>query len=91
MSYYYYEDTSHYCYTVPTHHEDTSIPYDPHFYGNFPSDPVYYDELPPEPIYYNDSVPDVIHYFETPSYNELEAYVEAASNRTYTADEIHPA
>ena len=91
MSYYYYEDTSHYCYTVPIHHEDTSIPYDPHFYGNFPSDPVYYDELPPEPNYYNDSAPDMIHYFETPSYDELEAYAEAASNRTYTADEIHPA
>ena len=91
MSYYYYEDTSHYCYTVPTHHEDTSIPYDPHIYGNSSSDPVYYDESPSEPVYYNDIAPDVVHYVETPSYDELEAYAEATLNRTYTVDEIHPA
>ena len=79
MSYYYYEDTSHYCYTVPTHHEDTSIPYDPHIYGNSSSDPVYYDESPSEPVYYNDIAPDVV------------AYVEAMLNRIYTVDETHPA
>lgn len=91
MSYYYYEDSSHYCYTAPTHYEDTSTPYDPHIYGNSPSDPVYYNEPPSEPIYYNDIAPDVVHYVETPSYDELEAYAEAAPNRTYTEDEIHPA
>jgi hypothetical protein len=38
------------------------------------------------PAHYNDTVPDAVEHAL-----ELEAYAEAAANRTYSWDEIHPA
>jgi hypothetical protein len=110
---YYYEDTSHYCYT------DDGTPYNPTYYGDMSSDSSYYNntpsDLPFEPIYHDDTpTGDLVYYDDThseptthfdntttwspptlsTSYEiacELEAYAEAAANRIYTEDEIHPA
>jgi hypothetical protein len=95
---YYQEDTSHYCYT------DDGIPFNPAYYGNTPSDPVYYDDpTHPDMLYHDEAEPTHLHDATTWSppllptphravdERELEAYAEAAANRTYTWDEIHPA
>jgi hypothetical protein len=63
---YYYEDTSHYSYTIPAHYEDTSnysysVPAD----YNLPSEPVYYDDTPSDPIYYDDFTSDPVYYDNT--------------------------
>ena len=87
----YYEDTSQYCYSVPAHYDDPLPESDPVYFDNTPTEPVYYDDIDPEPIYYDETTSEPSHYVDNPSFEELEAYAEAASNRTYHEDEIHPA
>ena len=81
---YYQDDNSYHYYSEPAYDEDTSnYSYSILNHDNYsPSEPIYYD---------HDNTLDTVHYADTPLYNELEAYAEAASNRTYTEDEIHPA
>ena len=81
---YYQDDNSYHYYSEPAYVEDTS---------NYSySIPNHDDYSPSEPIYYDhNNTSDTVHYADTPSYDELEAYAEAASNRMYTEDEIHPA
>ena len=81
---YYQDDNSYHYYSEPAYDEDTSnYSYSIPNHDNYsPSEPIYYD---------HDNTLDTVHYADTPLYDELEAYAEAASNRTYTEDEIHPA
>ena len=63
-----------------------------YYYGY--SEPAYYYDPSPEPVYgdfYQDTSSDTAYYVDTPQYDELEAYAEIRSQRTYTEDEIHPA
>ena len=97
----YYEDNSYYCYSEPVYGYDIA-PSDPVYYDNSPMDSVYYEDTPTDldpiydedtpsnPIYYDITL-DPTGYADTPSHDELETYAEAASNRTYSEDEIHPA
>jgi hypothetical protein len=57
------------------------------------SEPTHYYDPSPEPVYddfYQDTSPDPAYYVDIPQYDELEAYAEIASQKTYTEDEIHP-
>jgi hypothetical protein len=94
---YYYEDTSHYCYT------DDGVPFNPDYYNNTPSNPIYYDDITTHPdLLYHDEA-DSTHLYNATTWSspppstsyeitcELEAYAEAAANRIYTEDKIHPA
>ena len=91
---YYYEDTSHYCYTVPAGYEDTSS-----YSYSVPADD--YDS-PPDPIYHDDTPADIIHYadnitnwspsvsstlYEVEYKHELKANTEAI----YYKGDLHPA
>jgi hypothetical protein len=100
---YYYEDTSHYCYTVPAYYDNTSAHYDS------PSDPIYYNDNPQTAdLSYDDYVPSEP-YIPSESYDDYTLPVKfcdedtAASNDNYlqpdpadyddtpSYDEIHPA
>lgn len=79
---YYYEDTSHYRYSVPAHREDM-----PHYYHTMSTQLVDTSQYSfSEPTHYDNITPNSIEHA-----CELEAYAEAMANRTYSWDEIHPA
>jgi hypothetical protein len=66
---YYYEDTSHYCYT------DDGTPHNPTYYSDMSSDSSYYNntpsDLPFEPIYHNDTpTGDLVYYDNTPGHSK---------------------
>jgi hypothetical protein len=101
---YYYEDISHYSYTTPTYYEDTSsYSYNEPTHYDTPSDPIYYEDVSSEPVYCEDIHPEPVYLDDRTTWSlttsptsyevecELEAYAEAASNRTYFEDEVHPA
>ena len=90
----YYDDAQ----SDPVYYEDTP-------YSDTPT-PTFFDNTYPEPIHYTDTHLELIYsddnttwsstiapesYDGTERENELEAYAEAASCRTYLEDEIHPA
>ena len=84
---YYYEDTSHYCYTVPAGYEDTSsysysVPAD---YYDSPPDPVYHDDTPDDITNWSPSVPLTL--YEVEYEHELEANTEVI----YYEEDLHPA
>ena len=79
---YYYEDTSHYRYSVPACREDTSW-----YYHNTSAHLVDTSQYSFSiPAHYDDAVHNPLEHA-----CELEAYAEAAANRVYSWDEIHPA
>ena len=91
---YYYEDTSHYCYTVPAGYEDTS--------GYSYSVPADYYNSPPDPIYYDNTPTDIIHYADdttvwSPSVSPTSYEVEyehdlgANTEAIYYEEDLHPA
>jgi hypothetical protein len=99
----YYVETSYDTPADPIHYVDTS-PYDElEAYAEYASNRIYTeDEIhpaylvhladpPSDPIYYNDTPPNLIFHADIIPDDELEAYAEAASNKIYTEDEIHPA
>ena len=96
---YYYQDNSYHHFPAPAYYDNTpsdpvyyeDTPSQPIYYNDTTSDAVYYNDIQPEPTYYDDTASEPTHYVDNPSYDELEAYAEAASNRTYYEDEIHPA
>jgi hypothetical protein len=78
---YYQDDNSYHYYSEPAYVEDTS-----NYSYSIPNHDKY---SPSEPIHYDhNNTLDTVYYADTPLYDELEAYAEAASNRTYTEDEI---
>jgi hypothetical protein len=98
---YYYEDASYYCYSVPARRDNTS-----HLYHSTSAqlvDTSQYsfstptrNNITPNSVYYNNSSYNATSWSSPLSSGivharELEAYAEAASNRTYSWDEIHPA
>ena len=82
---YYYEDTPHYCYTVPAHYEDNShYSYSvPTHYSDPTPNPVYYDS-PSEPVYYDDTPADSSYYVDSPS--EPIYYDDTSTDPSYYVD-----
>jgi hypothetical protein len=71
---YYYDDTSHYCYTVPAHYEDSNYSYSvPDHYQDHESfpEPIYYVDAPSEPVYYDDTPSDTFYCDDVPPYDEI--------------------
>ena len=83
----------------PVYHEDTpysdTVTPTPTFFDNIYPEPIYYTDTHLELIYPNDNTTGSPMTAPEPygieQESELEAYAEAASNRTYSWDEIHPA
>ena len=90
---YYYEDTSHYCYTIPAHYEDTSsYRYSTPADYDSPSDPVYYDDTPSNPTHYVGNIPNWSSSVSPTSYEVK--YKQELNNDgevIYYEEDIHPA
>jgi hypothetical protein len=95
---YYYEDTSHYCYSVPAHYVDTPS-YS--FYYETPPEPVYHDDITPEPTYYGETLSEPVYYNDVhlePIYYDID-HPQLEHNMDsdipvieyYHEDEVHPA
>ena len=89
---YHYEDASHYRYSVPAHCEDTSYFY--HSTSAHLVDTSQYsfndDNICLNSAHFNNLTMSSSHQLSSIQHAlELEAYAEAAMNRTYLWDEIH--
>jgi hypothetical protein len=105
-SYYHYSEPVYCDDTPPDPVYYDNFPSETIYYNNTLPDHVYEDDSPSEPAHYDDtSAYDDSHLdnvttwssplppmsYEVEDELELEAYAEAAVNRSYSEDEIHPA